>query len=138
MRKAPSPIHGFGCFARIGFQAGDRIGSYEGPEVQEDGTYVLWVYDAEAQVLTAREGRNLLRWLNHSAHPNAEFDAFESLPGARSNPGRRSPSTTRVPPPRPILPPVVDPPRHTRANPVPRARRLGPRIRPLGLDWRKN
>jgi uncharacterized protein len=77
VRKAPSPIHGFGCFARVGFERGDRIGTYEGLEVQQDGTYVLWVYDAEGQVLTAREGHNLLRWLNHSSEPNAEFDAFE-------------------------------------------------------------
>jgi hypothetical protein len=87
VRKAPSPIHGYGCFARIGFQSGDRIGSYEGPEVQEDGTYVLWVYDAEGQVLTAREGRNLLRWLNHSADPNAEFDAFELFARRQIQPG---------------------------------------------------
>ncbi|MGE5155012.1 MAG: SET domain-containing protein [Bdellovibrio bacteriovorus] len=77
VRKAPSPIHGFGCFARIAFQRGDRIGTYDGTEVVEDGTYVLWVYDAEGQVLSAREGRNLLRWLNHSPDPNAEFDLFE-------------------------------------------------------------
>lgn len=77
VRKAPSLIHGFGCFARVEFQPGECIGVYAGPEVCEDGTYVLWVYDAEGQVLAARHGRNLLRWLNHSADPNAEFDAFE-------------------------------------------------------------
>lgn len=75
--KAPSSIHGFGCFARIGFQPGDLIGTYAGPEVQQDGTYVLWVYDAEGEVLVARDGRNLLRWINHSPDPNAEFEAFE-------------------------------------------------------------
>lgn len=77
VRRAPSPIHGFGCFARIAFHAGDLIGTYEGPEVDRDGTYVLWVYDAEGGALCAREGRNLLRWINHSDAPNAEFDAFE-------------------------------------------------------------
>ena len=87
VRKAPSPIHGFGCFARIRFEAGDRIGSYEGREVQEDGTYVLWVYDAEGQALTARDGCNLLRWLNHSTDPNAEFDAFELYARGRIEPG---------------------------------------------------
>lgn len=85
--KAVSPIHGYGCFARFGFQAGDRIGTYEGPEVQEDGTYVLWVYDAEGQVLTARKGRNLLRWLNHSPDPNAEFDVFELYARRAIEPG---------------------------------------------------
>jgi hypothetical protein len=61
----------------VRFQIGELIGTYEGPEVQEDGTYVLWVYDADGQVLSARDGRNLLRWLNHSDDPNAEFDVFE-------------------------------------------------------------
>jgi hypothetical protein len=75
--KAPSPIHGCGCFARVALAAGDFIGTYEGPEVQEDGTYVLWVYDAEGGVLRARSGRNLLRWINHSEDPNAEFDRFD-------------------------------------------------------------
>lgn len=77
IRRAPSPIHGFGCFARVGFEAGEWIGCYEGPEVEEDGTYVLWVYDAESQRLCGRDGCNLLRWLNHSLDPNAVFDAFE-------------------------------------------------------------
>ena len=75
--KAQSPIHGSGCFARIGLAAGDFIGRYEGPEVQEDATYVLWAYDAEAGVLSARRGSTLLRWLNHSDDPNAEFDTFD-------------------------------------------------------------
>ena len=74
--KAESPIHGYGCFARVPFAAGELIGTYEGPEVREDGIYVLWVYDAEAEVLIARRGLNLLRWLNHSDDANAEFDAF--------------------------------------------------------------
>ena len=47
------------------------------PDAAEDGTYVLWVYDAEGQRLAGRDGRNLLRWLNHSPDPNAVFDAFE-------------------------------------------------------------
>jgi SET domain-containing protein len=87
VRKAPSPIHGFGCFARVAFQAGDRIGTFEGDRVQEDGTYVLWVYDAEGQALSAREGRNLLRWLNHSPDPNAELDAFELYARRQIEPG---------------------------------------------------
>ncbi len=75
--KAPSPIHGFGCFARVRFEAGDLIGTYEGTEVREDGTYVLWVYDEQGAALSARHGHNLLRWLNHSEEPNAEFDGFD-------------------------------------------------------------
>jgi hypothetical protein len=38
---------------------------------------VLWTYDSEGNVLVGREGRNLLRWLNHSDDPNAEFDGFD-------------------------------------------------------------
>lgn len=75
--KAPSPIHGFGCFARVELAVGEFIGTYQGPEVQEDGTYVLWVYDAEGEALSARSGRNLLRWINHSEDPNAGFDLFD-------------------------------------------------------------
>jgi uncharacterized protein len=74
---AASPIHGQGCFARVSFECGDHIGTYQGPEVEEDGTHVLWIYDSEGNVLAGREGRNLLRWLNHSEHPNAEFDGFD-------------------------------------------------------------
>ena len=77
MCKAQSPIHGFGCFARVGLAAGEFIGTYEGQEVQEDGVYVLWVFDANGGVLNARKGCNLLRWLNHSDEPNAEFDCFD-------------------------------------------------------------
>jgi SET domain-containing protein len=75
--RAVSSIHGQGCFAKIAFRGGDFIGTYEGREVDRDGTYVLWAYDAEGNVLTAREGRNLLRWLNHSDDPNTEFDGFD-------------------------------------------------------------
>ena len=77
VRKARSPIHGCGCFARVPFATGDCIGTFTGIEVQEDGPHVLWVYDAEGGVLCACRGDNLLRWLNHSADPNAEFDSFE-------------------------------------------------------------
>jgi uncharacterized protein len=76
VRKAPSPIHGFGCFALVPFAEGERIGTFEGPEVQKDGTHVLWVYDPEVGAI-GRRGTNLLRWLNHSEDPNAELDAFE-------------------------------------------------------------
>jgi uncharacterized protein len=75
--KAPSPIHGCGCFARVALGAGDHIGTFEGEEVGEDGPHVLWVYDAETGAACARRGNNLLRWLNHSARPNAEFEGFD-------------------------------------------------------------
>jgi len=74
--KAPSPIHGTGCFARKAFSAGEHIGTYCGPEVRRNGTYVLWVY-AEGQPPVGRSGRNLLRYLNHQRDGNAQFDGFE-------------------------------------------------------------
>ncbi len=85
--KARSAIHGFGCFARVGFDAGDFIGTYEGSEVEEDGTYVLWIYDAVGDVLSARRGSNLLRWLNHSDAPNAQFDQFDLYASRTIAPG---------------------------------------------------
>jgi SET domain-containing protein len=74
--KAPSPIHGNGCFARVPFSAGDYVGTYEGPEARRDGTYVLWVFE-EGEEPVGRSGRNLLRWLNHREDGNAEFDGFD-------------------------------------------------------------
>jgi SET domain-containing protein len=73
--KAPSPIHGTGLFARAAFAPGDYIGTYEGPAARRNGTYVLWVQDDGGWV--GRSGRNLLRWLNHQAPGNAEFDGFD-------------------------------------------------------------
>jgi hypothetical protein len=60
----------------VSFATGEHIGTFEGPEVQEDGTHVLWVYDPEAGAV-ARRGTNLLRWLNHSEEPNAELHGFD-------------------------------------------------------------
>ncbi len=74
--KAQSPIHGDGCFARMPFAAGDYIGTYEGPRAKRDGTYVLWVGE-EGGDWVGRSGRNLLRYLNHQEHGNAEFDGFD-------------------------------------------------------------
>ncbi len=77
VRKAASAIHGYGLFARRRFQAGEYIGTYEGPAARRDGTYVLWVYADGDAPPEARSGRNLLRWLNHQEPGNAEFDGFD-------------------------------------------------------------
>lgn len=74
--KAPSTIHGTGCFAGRVFAAEEHIGTYEGPPVKRDGTYVLWIYE-EGKPPVGRSGRNLLRYLNHQEDGNAEFDGFE-------------------------------------------------------------
>lgn len=76
VRKAPSSIHGLGCFARVAFDTGDFIGTYQGPAASRDGTYVLWVSDDRVR-WHGRSGRNLLRWLNHSDRPNAAFRGFD-------------------------------------------------------------
>ncbi|MGB5737053.1 MAG: SET domain-containing protein [Thiohalocapsa sp.] len=76
VRKAPSLLHGNGCFARVAFSAGDFIGTYQGPTARRDGTYVLWISDDRMHWI-GRSGRNLLRWLNHSDIPNAAFDGFD-------------------------------------------------------------
>jgi SET domain-containing protein len=71
-----SPIHGKGLFARALIEEESYIGTYEGPEVTYEGVYVLWVYEEDGS-MTARDGRNLLRYLNHSRHSNAYFDGFD-------------------------------------------------------------
>lgn len=71
-----SGIHGKGLYARDKFKQGDYMGEYDGPVVSENGMHVLWVekYD---DVWVGRDGKNLLRYLNHSKDPHAEFIDFE-------------------------------------------------------------
>ena len=71
-----SPIHGTGCFARRQIRKGTFIGSYEGPATMTDDRYVLWVDDGDG-VWRGIDGRNELRYLNHSSKPNAAFDGPE-------------------------------------------------------------
>ena len=72
----PSKIHGTGLFARRKIDQGTFIGTYKGPETKENGTYVLWVYEGR-EAPTGRDGKNLLRYLNHADDGNAEFDGFD-------------------------------------------------------------
>lgn len=74
--KKESGIHGEGLFARGKISQGAYMGEYDGPMVSENGSHVLWVekYD---EVWVARDGKNLLRYINHSAEPHAEFIGFE-------------------------------------------------------------
>lgn len=69
-------IHGKGIFARKRIRTGQRIGRFEGDETQRNGTYVLWLIDAEGSEIGIR-GRNALRYLNHGKPPNAEFEDDE-------------------------------------------------------------
>ena len=68
-----SSIHGRGLFARRPVSAGDLIGMYEGPEVEVDGMHVLWVEEGPDDWI-GYDGTNCLKYLNHSAQPNAWMD----------------------------------------------------------------
>lgn len=72
---AASPIHGKGLFASQRLQRGLYVGTYLGPEAQRNGSHVLWIEDGDGWI--GRRGLNRLRYLNHSARPNAEFDGFD-------------------------------------------------------------
>lgn len=74
--RGRSCIHGTGLFARVDLQRGTFIGSYLGPPARRNGPYVLWV-TAEDGSISARSGRNLLRYLNHQRPANAHFDGFD-------------------------------------------------------------
>lgn len=73
---APSPIHGKGLYARQTIRKGTFIGTYQGPQAKRNGSHVLWVY-AEGEAPVGRRGMNMLRYLNHSDKPHAEFDGFD-------------------------------------------------------------
>jgi len=72
----PSRIHGFGLFAQAFIPAESYIGEYAGPTVEEDGRYVLWV-EEDDESWSGVDGRNVLRYLNHNAAPNAELNGIE-------------------------------------------------------------
>jgi len=72
-----SPIHGRGLFAAGKISAGQFIGSYQGPVVDQDGAYVLWVEDGPDGEWIGYAGRNKLRFMNHADRPNAELDGLD-------------------------------------------------------------
>lgn len=71
-----SGIHGNGLFARNKIKKGDYMGEYDGPIVSENDSHVLWV-EKHDDVWVGRNGRNLLRYINHSIKPHAEFVDFK-------------------------------------------------------------
>lgn len=73
---ADSPIHGKGLYAARPLARGELIGVYSGPEVFEDGKYVLWVEDEPGGTWTGFDGRNEMRFMNHADGPNAEMDGL--------------------------------------------------------------
>jgi len=75
---ASSEIHGTGLFSACIIHAGEYIGTFHGPEVDEDGEHVLWVEDAAVDCgYVGIQGENLLRYLNHDSPGNAEFLGLE-------------------------------------------------------------
>lgn len=82
-----SPIHGRGLFAAKTLAAGELIGVYEGPQVEEDGTYVLWIEDEAGGNWSGFDGRNEMRFMNHADKPNAEMDGLHCYALTRIPPG---------------------------------------------------
>lgn len=73
-----SGIHGRGLFAGCDIGCDEYIGTFHGPKTRKDGVHVLWVYDShDSDKAIGREGRNMLRYLNHAEPSNAEFDGFD-------------------------------------------------------------
>jgi SET domain-containing protein len=73
---ADSSIHGLGLFAARPLRAGQLIGVYDGPCADHDGPHVLWVEDEPGGAWTGYDGRNEMRFMNHSTCPNAEMDGL--------------------------------------------------------------
>lgn len=71
-----SPIHGKGLFAQEAIPADSYLGTYEGPDSTDNGMYVLWIEDEKSGDWIGRDGKNKLRYINHSDAPCAEFDGF--------------------------------------------------------------
>lgn len=85
VRTDLSPIHGQGVFAVTRIAAGTLIGRYEGFDTDENGTHVLWIERDDGWRLV--EGTGVLRWLNHSGTPNAEFDGADLYALVEIEPG---------------------------------------------------
>ena len=75
----PSSIHGRGVFAVRAIARDEYIGTFFGPPARRDGMHVLGVHDGESDSasVVGRIGRNMLRFINHAAACNAEFDGFD-------------------------------------------------------------
>ncbi len=70
-----SPIHRKGLFAARRIDKDTLIGIYDGPRTDENGPHVLWVEDEDVEY--GIDGRNDLRYVNHSPAPNAVFEGEE-------------------------------------------------------------
>lgn len=74
-----SGIHGKGLFAKTPIKKATYLGEYTGPEItcdENNGMHVLWA-QMEDGAWIGRDGKNKLRFLNHSDAPSCEFEGFE-------------------------------------------------------------
>lgn len=86
VRVSRSGVHGRGLFARVPLADGAFIGRYEGLVTDDDGMHVLWVEQDDGE-WRGIDGRNEMRFLNHSETPNAEFDGTDCYAIADIAPG---------------------------------------------------
>ncbi len=69
-----SGIHGRGLFAKRRIAKGEFIGEYRGRSTMKDGPHVLWVeHEKDEYRVQGIDGKNELRFTNHSEDPNAVF-----------------------------------------------------------------
>lgn len=71
-----SPIHGRGVFACKRIRKNAYIGTFEGEVTTRNGPHVLWTQLDDGNHLGIR-GTGMLRFLNHSNDPNAEFQGAD-------------------------------------------------------------
>ena len=74
-----SAIHGRGLFARTEIEKGEYLGEYDGPHIEseeDNDSHLLWAEMEDGRWI-GRDGKNILRYLNHSAQPCCEFEGFE-------------------------------------------------------------
>jgi SET domain-containing protein len=76
VRVGTSPIHGRGLFAAKRIRPGAYVATFEGVVTRKNGMHVLWTLDEDGNEVGI-EGRNALRFLNHSREPNTEFIGSE-------------------------------------------------------------
>jgi SET domain-containing protein len=63
-----SEIHGKGLFAKTRIRKNTVIGDLQGRKTKTDGPHVLWLDDEQGFLV-----ENDLRYINHSATPNAIY-----------------------------------------------------------------
>ena len=73
LKRQKSPTHGYGVFSIVSFKKGDYIADFNGEKTSKDSTHVLWVEDPDTGTTQGWKGTGVLRFLNHSAKPNCEF-----------------------------------------------------------------